>query len=446
MKKRLIYISLLASSLLMGCGNKLDIKPVNDIDASTALTTSGDIEALLVGAYDSMGDGDVLGGNIQRDAELIADNGELSFVGTFTAPREIFRKKLLRDDQQAEDTWFDTYRTINIANNVLANTGVVTAAKKSKVEGEAKFIRGLMYFELIRVYAKTFLDGNPLSNPGVPLVLVPTKQVDGSSFVGRNSVQEVYAQIIKDLTDAEKLLPVSNGFFATKNAAAAILSRVYLMSGDYANARDAADRVIASKVYSLVPGFQDEFNTASNTSEDIFAMQVTAQDGVNSLVTFFASSDKGGRGDIIIEDKHLALYDANDTRNFFYVDGDRFTGKWADPFANVKIARLSEMYLTRAEANFRLGTKVGASPVDDINVVRLRAGVLPASSVTLQSILKERRLELAFEGHWIHDIKRTKTTIIKGTDSYPFNAPNLIFPIPLREINTNNKLVQNEGY
>ncbi|MFC0186111.1 RagB/SusD family nutrient uptake outer membrane protein [Pseudarcicella hirudinis] len=183
MKKRLIYISLLASSLLMGCGNKLDIKPVNDIDASTALTTSGDIEALLVGAYDSMGDGDVLGGNIQRDAELIADNGELSFVGTFTAPREIFRKKLLRDDQQAEDTWFDTYRTINIANNVLANTGVVTAAKKSKVEGEAKFIRGLMYFELIRVYAKTFLDGNPLSNPGVPLVLVPTKQVDGSSLL-----------------------------------------------------------------------------------------------------------------------------------------------------------------------------------------------------------------------------------------------------------------------
>lgn len=100
------------------------------------------------------------------------------------------------------------------------------------------------------------------------------------------------------------------------------------------------------------------------------------------------------------------------------------------------------MYLTRAESNFRLGTSVGATPLADINLIRTRAKLPAATTVTLASILKERHLELAFEGHMLHDLKRNKANV----GSLPYNSPKLILPIPQREIDVNPKLVQNEGY
>jgi hypothetical protein len=248
------------------------------------------------------------------------------------------------------------------------------------------------------------------------------------------------------------LLPATNGFYISKNTAAAILARVYLSQGNYELARQAANRVITSGAYSLVASFDLAFNNRSNSSEDIFAVQQTEQDNDNGYNTFFASPDYGGRGDIKINDKHLASYESGDERGlFFYESGDIFTAKWADQFANIPQIRLSEMYLIRAEANFRLGgAPVGATALSDINRVRARANASLYTSLTLDAILKERRFELAFEGHLIHDIKRNKETIVKtiGNDVrvYPFNSPKLIFPIPMRETDANTQLVQNEGY
>jgi hypothetical protein len=115
------------------------------------------------------------------------------------------------------------------------------------------------------------------------------------------------------------------------------------------------------------------------------------------------------------------------------------------------VIRLAEMYLIRAEANFRLGgSPVGATPLADVNRVRTRSNASVYTSLTLDAILKERRFELAFEGHLIHDIKRNKQTIVKtiGNDVrvYPYNSPKLIFPIPMRETDANTQLIQNEGY
>ena len=137
--------------------------------------------------------------------------------------------------------------------------------------------------------------------------------------------------------------------------------------------------------------------------------------------------------------------------DFFYEAGDIFTAKWANRIGNIPLIRLSEMYLTRAEGNFRAGgTPVGASALEDINRIRNRAGAKPFTTLSLTDILKERRFELAFEGHWIHDIKRNKQTILKkdgnGTRTWTFNSPKLVFPIPLREIDANKNLIQNEGY
>jgi len=324
----------------------------------------------------------------------------------------------------------------------LDNLEVVDAGKVDKVQGEAKFIRGLIYFELVSVYAKTWTDGNPANNPGVPLALTP----DNLKPVNRSTVQEVYTQLINDLNDAKNLLPETNRFFATTYAASAILSRVYLMQNEYAKARDEANRVIASNYYSLLNNYADNFNNSSNgasnaTAEDIFAMQVTSQSGTNAMNTYFASPAFGGRGDIYVEPAHLALYDAADKRLTLFYDGER-TGKWKNRWGNVNIVRLAEMYLTRAEANFREGTSVGQTPVDDINLIRNRAGLIPIGAVTLDDILLERHLELAFEGQLIHDIKRTQRSV--GTLAY--NDPSLVFPIPNRETLINPEMTQNDGY
>jgi starch-binding outer membrane protein, SusD/RagB family len=437
------------SLMLMSCADRLDVKPVDDVDAISAVQTSSDVEALLVGAYDSMGDGDVLGGNIQRDAELIADNGDIEWGGTFVAPGEIYSKSMLKDNNQAQATWLDSYRTINTVNTVLANLGVVAEARKTKVEGEAKLIRAWMHFELVRQYAKTYGDGSPTTNLGVPVVTTPTAKITDANFVKRNTVEEVYQAVIADLTSAETVLPATN---LMKFTAAALLSRVYLMQGNFEAARQAANRVIASGKFTLVPTFDLAFNNATASSEDVFSLRNNDQDFVNELNTFFASSSQQGRGDIIVLDQHLNSYEAADTRGkFFYTSGDVFTSKWRSRIVSIPVIRLAEMYLTRAEANFRAGgTALGATALVDVNRIRARAGARALTTVDLASILKERRLELAFEGHWIHDIKRNKQTITKvegnRTLTWAFNSPKLIFPIPLRETDANKNLVQNEGY
>jgi hypothetical protein len=229
-----------------------------------------------------------------------------------------------------------------------------------------------------------------------------------------------------------------------------MLSRVYLAQNDYEKARDAADRVIESGAYELARSYAEAFNKGSlegsNASpEDIFAIQLTAQDGLNNMNNFFASSDFAGRGDIYIEPPHFDLYEANDDRlNLFYGNDQAGwrTGKWNNQFGNVNIIRLAEMYLTRAESNLRLGTTVSATPDDDINFVRERVGLDPLTGVTLDQILLERHLELAFEGHLLHDLKRTQSDIA----SLPYTDPSLIYPIPQRERFINTDLQQNQGY
>ena len=433
-----------AALILAACADKLNVEPRNTIDDSSAVSTSSDVEALLVGAYSALSDTDVYGGAILRDAELIGDDGEIFWDGTFVAPGEIFTKLMLVTNLQAQDTWRDSYKVINICNIVLANLDVVTPDKKERIEGEAKFLRGAVYFELAREFGKTWTDGNPAQNPAVPLVVEPTTDSNADDLVPRASVEAIYNQAISDLTEAETLLPEENGFFATTYAASAILSRIYLMQQDFAKAAAKANRVIESEEYELTDSFADAFNKGSSsgsnaTSEDIFAVQITSQDGTNDMNTFFASSDYGGRGDIYIEDKHFELYEPGDERaDLFY---DDWTAKFNNVYGNITIVRLAEMYLTRAEANFRTTQELGAEPVEDINTIRDRVGLDPLETVTLSQILRERHIELAFEGHRIHDQKRTKSSV----GSLPYSSPRLVFPVPQRELNIHD-IGQNEGY
>lgn len=440
MKTYFKNILLTSATLLFisACSSRLDVQPTQSIDESTALATEQDVDVTLVGAYDGMSSVNLYGGAFQYAGDLLGDDREVVFGGTFVTLDELWRKTITPGNTQTTATWTSAYNTINRTNNVLSALDKVSAANKNSVEGQARLIRGAVYFELVRLFAKAWGDGDNATNPGVPLVLTPTRGVTDADYKARNSVSEVYAQIIDDLTKAEQL--------AKLQPAAALLARVYLMQGNYASARDAANRVISSKEYALETDFANAF--VDDNGEAIFSIVVTDQDGTNSMNTYYASSLNQGRGDVRVQSKHLALYEAKDIRGKFFNtsnNGTRtFTSKYNDRFGDVPVLRLAEMYLIRAEANFRLGTTVGAAPLADINTIRERAGLvaLTSTQLTLSSLLKERKLELAFEGQQVHDIKRTKGTV--GTTA--FSANNLVIPIPQREIDTNKKLVQNPGY
>ncbi len=439
-------LTVLAIGLLaVSCDSLLDTEPAQSIDGSVALETEANVLTVLNGAYDGFSDDDMFGGQYQMEADLMANDNsdpELRWVGTFEEPEQIWRKQILVENAQVSQTWTESYDAINRANNVLSALDVIEdAATRAQVEAEAKFIRGVTYFYLIQFYAKPFSDGNAASNPGVPLVLTPTSGIDESSEVSRNTVAEVYAQILSDLTDAEAGLPDANGGYATSYAAAAFLSRVYLQQGNYAGARDAANRVISSNAFSLTATYTAAFNNSDNSTEDVFAIQVDAQDGAHSLNTFFAASEFGGRGDITISPTHLALYEPGDQRLDSTITDSVVTYKWNDFTANIPVIRLAELHLTRAEANAELGTTVGATPQADLDAIRARVG-LASTPATVASILAERKLELAFEGQILHDLRRRQLNV----GSFAFDADEVVWPIPQRETDVNPNLTQNPGY
>ncbi|MBX0290783.1 RagB/SusD family nutrient uptake outer membrane protein [Hymenobacter sp. HSC-4F20] len=461
--KKILY-GLFTACLLTGsftaCNSKLDVEPTDSIDATNALTTSADVEAALVGCYTGLQNADAYGGNIQLLSDLLADNGEISFVGTFIPPNQAARKQILKDNGFVTSIWTNAYDVINRTNNVLANLDKLdTPAKQARVEGEAKFIRSLLYFDLVRLYARDWNDGNPQTNLGVPLVLSPTTAISGESQVRRNTVAEVYTQILTDLTTAEARLTTANpannnGFFANRYSVAALLSRVYLQQSKFAESAAAANRVISSGRYSLTSSYAEEFTSSNdllgNTQEDIFAIQISSQSGANELNTYYSVNR---RADVNINDQLIDQFESGDERlDLILIDpdgGPAYSGKYDVLYGNIKLFRLAEMYLNRAEGNFRAGTTAGAAPLDDINTIRERAGLAPLTTLTLDDILKERRLELALEGFRLGDLKRNKeSTVDLGNPpvTLPYNSPRLIFPIPLREINANPNLVQNEGY
>jgi len=435
--------------LVTACADRLNVDPTQSIEAGQALATGQDVQITLTGTYAALGDVNLYGGGIQYIGELLGNSRDVVFGGTFATLDEIYRQTVTTTNTVTRDLWLDSYTTINRANNVLSALDKVSEANRGNIEGQARFIRASLYFELVKLFGKSWNDGDPTQNPGVPVILTPTGSIGSDSYVSRNTVAEVYAQVLDDLTKAEAMLPATqtngNGF-ATKGAAAAILARVYLQQQKFAEARDAANRVITSGNYSLAPTYAAVFNDASSTSEMIFKLVVTDQIGTNDLNTFYASANNQGRGDIRIQPQYRQLFGTTDTRGQFFntANQNTFTSKFNDRYGDVPVVRLAEMYLVRAEANLRLNTSVGATPVEDVNIIRNRAGATPytAEQITIASILLERRLELGFEGQLIADLKRTQSNV--GTTAY--NANNLVLPIPQREIDTNKSLVQNPGY
>ncbi len=469
--------------VLIACDGKLDIEPRQRIKSDLVLVNEQNLEAVLFGAYAGLKGtfgtnegGELFGGDFNLMSEMLATTDNAVWAGSFSTYREMAAKNLTTTNLVVRDNWIRAYDVINSTNNVLANLNLAnTDAKRDEIEGQARAIRAMVYFNLVRLWSRPWGTGTESSDPGVPLVLQPTlttEDADALKTLGRSTVANVYTQILDDLNQAKSLISTdleNNGSNISTYSVSAILSRVYLQQGNFAMAAEEADRVIASGVYSLAANPLAAFNNAGNTPEDVFAIQQTALSnaGTNNagLTTFYARLFGNGRGDVQVQQTHLDEYEDGDLRgglqdnlsstgtiggvsSMFYLGvggqnaGQIQSSKFGDANLNIPVVRLAEMYLTRAEANFEEGTALGDSPLNDINTIRARAGLTPLPGpISIDDIRKERRLELAFEGFRLHDFKRWQLPV--GTLN--FDAVELIMPIPEREIEVFD-IQQNDGY
>ena len=477
MKNTFIRPALLAMVLgagLSGCKDPLGIAPQQGIDASVALTTPEKVGGAVVGMYAKLDDPRLYGTDLILVPELIGSDNYIRWEGTFANYRQIAVRTLNSLNSNAAGIWQRAYEDINQANLVIGALPVVTnKSQKDQYEGEALFIRGDLYFELARLYGQQYQPGGSNSQLAVPITLTANSTVEQATVkLPRSTVEQVYTQAIADLTAAFAKLPADNGTRATKYSAEAILARVYLQQGNYAAARAAADDVISNSGKSLAGSVAAVFANR-NGSETLFELQQNDQNNAGTsndgLATYFASDGGVGRGDVRILPAFSTQYEDSDargtdslaasaTRKLIYLgDGARPAHlrsiKYRTYGQNIPIVRLAEMYLIRAEADVRAGNTADA--LADANRIRTRSGATPLTTLTLNDVLKERQLELAFEGARIYDLKRTNAVIapeIPATPDNPFvpavlaNNPKLVLPIPQHDINLNELLVQNPTY
>lgn len=453
------YKNILAAFLLIcsatSCKKQLEIDPKQQIDANIALNTTADVQNALIGAYTHLATGDLYGTNLVMLPDLYASDNYLTWRGSFTSYRNIASKAIISNNVDVTRTWVTAYAAINTANIVISALNVVNDANtRNVIEGKALFIRGIMHFELVRLYALPYDAATPNNNLGVPIMTKPVKAVENvNNTVIRKTVAEVYTAVENDLTTAITKLASVNDQYAAK----AFLARVYLQEGKYALARDLANDIITNGPYNLITNSLEAPFRTKNSAEGIFEIKQNEQSNAGTsndgLATFYASylnSTGGnvGRADALVNTTFYNSFEPGDKRQtemIYEGTGARtgyFTKKWYGYYDNIPVCRITEQYLIRAECNFRLSTAVGATPASDINTLRARAG-LGTVVPTLNIILDEREKELDYEGFRLHDYKRTKRSI----GAFPYNDPKLVFPIPDREIKaSNNSLIQNPGY
>lgn len=477
-------------TLFTACEKNLDLEPELSIDYDQVYVDADGVKLALDGAWSLMGSSALFAGTSIFQSDLLGANSSTYLVwdGTFSQWRNMYRKSLNKNESTVSGKWIVAYRAINLCNNVLANLDLIEDTDEAdRVEGEAKFIRGVLYFELVRFYAQPygFVAGN--THLGVPIVSVPVQTYEEITFPSRATVAANYTQILDDLGDAKALLNPgkagANRGLATSTNASAFLARVYLSMKDWTNAALEATEVIdefGPDALNVTP--RACFNNPGYTSEDVFMIRQNlysnAGQSNDGIGTFFASMPGYGRGDVRIQAAQIALFEATDLRGglednpeakvineiskMYYWGygtraGRRRTTKWGRYDANINVIRLAEMYLTRAEANFMAGgAPEGDSPLNDLNKIRARANaslIVGAGDITLDLIKMDRYKELCFEGHALHDLKRWQGSVVAPSGSVysgetlQWNDWRLVHPIPQREMDVNgDNLVQNTNY
>jgi hypothetical protein len=496
--------AILAACLSSCVNDWLDVAPSDGTDADAALTSSSDLDAARTGMYkalkgnssfvDYYGQQFFVYGDVHAGDDYQYNNiGGSNRASFYYDMNYQTASEFTSSTSSSNVAWKSPYIVIGRANRIIAAAegGALSDAAEAKATidqyaAEAKVLRALAHFDLVRIYGKPYTEDQGASL-GVPLV---TEVLESNAKPARSTVAEVYTQVVKDLTEA-----ISSNALATETkpgyvsvwGAKAILSRVYLNMGDYANALSVAEDIIKNSGAALWT--RDQYFKAwdastPNESEFLFRLNVAGSDDNNDLngignlqqrdgykemvatkkfVDMLTSDPKDVRNDMFLPakaEKEVAVYGTNKV----FLNKLRGQGGNLRNVTIVPIIRLSEVYLTAAECAFRNNDKTKAVEyLNDLlkNRTTTEASLATVDNITLDRILIERRKELIGEGQRYFDALRNNETITRYTseadkgwhqtlskEAQSFNRDyfKAIAAIPQAEINANPNIKQNTGY
>jgi tetratricopeptide (TPR) repeat protein len=443
MKRLSIYFfSLALVFAISGCQKFLDTPPENALLWDEAMETPEDAQRLLSSSYDVLRSGNFYGGAVWLLSDLMADNMDgrnLSgdYLAYHTHNTGIFISA-------SRDLWFNGYLPIYRSNLLIERIDEVQGfadTDKARMIAEAKFLRAMCHFEVVRFFAQPYGFSADNSHLGIPLRLEAN-----TGQLSRASVGEVYTQIVADFQDAAAVLPSDNRGYATSWAAKAMLAKVYFQMNEYQNAYDLADDIINNGPFALNSSITARFSNTVN-SENIFSLVSTGNldQAASGLIGNYRSANLAVNeptGRILPSMHSIAVADTNDKRRIFYIAADTasaseriFLTRFNAEFFNLPIVHLAEIMLIRAESAVETGNMSQAET--DINSIRSRAGlsaVTPGQTSTalLTLIRNERRLEMVGEGNRLHDLKRQATNgnpslTINGA---PWDCPGMAVQLP----------------
>ena len=494
------YIFSLLSFALGSCSDFLNVSPSDRLTQDDFWKTRQHAEAALIGTYNSLLDGNIYGGVAMIAMEAATPN---AYTYNNTGGGGFIAQGIhdAANNGIINNKWGACYTGIGRANTLLSNIGGISMDEttKKRYAAEAKFLRALLYHNLWLYYG------------GVPLIL-ETPNLEKQGTLPRNKADEVYVQIIKDCDEAVADLPqlgTTKGH-ASKGAALALKARTMLYKGDYQGAATATKQVIDGKSYTLFADYRELFQLdKEGNSEVIFDVQFKNPEFTHGLDIVFTDFNSIAPLPDLLNDYYMTdglpasqspLFDTQkpysnrDPRlhqtnilpgttfraktvlaNTFGFTGigqkkytvykdneDRATIADGQSELNYIVFRYADMLLMFAEAQNEVAGPNQAI-YDALNLVRKRAGMpnFPSGLTKDQlrtEIRHERRIELAGEGLYYHDIRRWRTIEqVMNTDIFNFTGGKLgtrkfnkdrdyLWPIPTVVLQNNTALEQNPGY
>jgi starch-binding outer membrane protein, SusD/RagB family len=467
--KRLVII-FFSCFLLLSCDDILEKNPSNYMTYDEAHGSIESLNALLSGIYSELQSYEYYGRNLLVIGDLLADNTQISSKNSdkFIS---IYNHSFNASTLEVEGVWNKCYSIINRANSIITTIENLEQyelnIEYNQIKAEALSLRALAYFDLLRLYAFPF-DTKDMQNiknengeqHGVPIVIYD-EIYDTIIMPKRSSYIEVYNHIIKDIKTS---LPLFDEFKTplrfSKEAAIALLSKVYFQKGDYSNALKYTAEIIGYNKFSLVPNidFIKSWNS-EYSSESILSVGMTSTDynGTNSIGFLYL---KTGYNDIVPTNDLISQYSSTDVRTKLFDRTNeikKFPGRSGIiGLDNIPIIRYAEILLIFAESVLKTEHLDEIYAQEAINLILHRADpdappYTQKGKDLLSLIKQERRKELAFEGHRFFDLMREHLPIIRkncisSKCEIEFPSSTCVLPIPQHEINANPKIVQNPGF
>jgi starch-binding outer membrane protein, SusD/RagB family len=481
MKKQLLFLTLIV--ILSGsCEQALDFPVRDKITQENFYQNEDDAIAAINAIYDVLGAVELYCSSLWLIQDISSDDFDALETWNDPNAHQLDQYTIQATNNYLSGLWQASYRGISNANIALQKIPGIDMEEelKNRLLAEAQFLRGLYYFNLVRLFGD------------VPLILQPGSTIN-DYLVGRETADVVYSTIIDDLSLASEYLPLSytgsDKGRATKGAALGILSKVYLTTEQWDLAAGTARQVMDLEdegIYGLFANYADNFKDKNkNGLEAVYQVQFyTGSQPENTRIVISGLPSippfTAGVGIILPTDDLLASFDSGDYRydvtfftEYFYFqtytfdphvwkhwDKDTYpASKTGQSGANFPVMRYAEILLIYAEALNEANNGPTQEAYDAVNRVRARArhgdnGVLPdlngLSQVEFRdAVLKEKRCETVNEGQRWFDLARTGNLVeyvkrAKGDKANPTEF-NYVFPIPQREIDINNKLIQNSG-